>query len=116
LPAASPESQAASSTLDVPGRPRVLHVPGHTAGSCALHFEDRSALCTGDALVTHDPFTGHGGPRVMPSLANIDTAQAIRSLDHLKRARADAVLPGHGDPWKQGVEAAVAGARSASGA
>jgi glyoxylase-like metal-dependent hydrolase (beta-lactamase superfamily II) len=102
--------------LDVPGRPRVLHVPGHTAGSCALHFEDRSVLCTGDSLVTHDPFTGHDGPRVMPSLANIDTAQAIRSLDHLMLARADVLLPGHGDPWKQGVEAAVAGARSASGA
>jgi glyoxylase-like metal-dependent hydrolase (beta-lactamase superfamily II) len=52
----------------------------------------------------------------MPSLANSDTAQAIRSLDHLSLARAEVVLPGHGDPWKQGVEAAVAGARSASGA
>jgi glyoxylase-like metal-dependent hydrolase (beta-lactamase superfamily II) len=102
--------------LDVPGRPRVLHVPGHTAGSCALHFEDRSVLCTGDSLITHDPFTGSNGPRVMPSIANIDTAEAVRSLDHLTLARAEVLLPGHGDPWKQGVAAAVSAARSASAA
>lgn len=99
--------------LDVPGRPRVLHAPGHTAGSCALLFEDRSVLCTGDSLVTHDPFTGRNGPRVMPSVVNLDTAQAVRSLDHLTVAHAEVVLPGHGDPWKHGVEAAVASARSA---
>ena len=26
-------------TLDVPGRPRVVHAPGHTEGSCAILFE-----------------------------------------------------------------------------
>ena len=72
-------------------------------------------LCTGDSLVTHDPFTGRDGPRVMPSVANVDTAQAIRSLDHLTLARAEVVLPGHGNPWKQGVEAAVASAKGAAG-
>jgi glyoxylase-like metal-dependent hydrolase (beta-lactamase superfamily II) len=100
--------------LEVPGRPRVLHVPGHTAGSCALLFEERSVLCTGDSLVTRDPFTGRHGPRTMPSVVNIDTAQAVRSLDHLRVAHADVVLPGHGDPWKQGVEAAVASAKNAA--
>jgi glyoxylase-like metal-dependent hydrolase (beta-lactamase superfamily II) len=100
--------------LDVPGRPRVLHVPGHTAGSCALFFEERSVLCTGDSLVTHDPFTGRHGPRTMPSVVNIDTAMAVRSLDHLQVAHADVLLPGHGDPWKQGVEAAVASAKRAA--
>jgi glyoxylase-like metal-dependent hydrolase (beta-lactamase superfamily II) len=102
--------------LDVPGRPRVLHVPGHTAGSCALFFEDRSVLCTGDSLVTHDPFTGRQGPRLMPSAVNADTALARQSLDHLQVARAHVLLPGHGDPWKQGVDTAVASARSASSA
>ncbi len=102
--------------LDVPGRPRVLHVPGHTNGSCALFFEDRSVLCTGDSLVTHDPFTGRNGPRVMQSVVNVDTALAVKSLAHLALARADLLLPGHGEPWKQGVEAAVAGAQAASGA
>ena len=37
--------------LDVPGSPRVVHAPGHTAGSCALFLEDRSLLFSGDALV-----------------------------------------------------------------
>ncbi len=101
-------------SLDVPGRPRVLHVPGHTAGSCALLFEERSVLCTGDLLVTHDPFTGRHGPRTMPSMVNIDTAMAVRSLDYLKVARADVLLPGHGDPWKRGVEAAVESAKQAA--
>jgi glyoxylase-like metal-dependent hydrolase (beta-lactamase superfamily II) len=100
--------------LDVPGRPRVLHAPGHTVGSCALFFEERSVLCTGDSLVTHDPFTGRNGPRVMPSVANLDTAMALRSLDHLAVARAEVLLPGHGGPWKQGVAAAVAAAHSAA--
>jgi glyoxylase-like metal-dependent hydrolase (beta-lactamase superfamily II) len=100
--------------LDVPGRPRVLHIPGHTAGSCALLFEDRSVLCTGDSLVTHDVLTGHNGPRLMPSLLNMDSAMALQSLDHLAVARADLLLPGHGEPWKLGVEAAVAAARSAA--
>ncbi len=100
--------------LDVPGRPRVLHLPGHTAGSCALFFEEQSVLCSGDSLVTHDPMTGHNGPRIMPSVLNMDSAMALRSLDHLEVARADVILPGHGDPWKLGVEAAVAAARSAA--
>src|SRR5262245_16251839 len=28
-------------TLDVPGAPRIIHVPGHTPGSAAIFFEDR---------------------------------------------------------------------------
>jgi glyoxylase-like metal-dependent hydrolase (beta-lactamase superfamily II) len=98
--------------LDVPGRPRVLHLPGHTAGSCALFFEERSVLCTGDSLVTHDPMTGHNGPRIMPSVLNMNSAMALQSLAHLEVARAEVLLPGHGDPWKLGVQAAVACARS----
>ena len=39
----------------LPGRPTLVPVPGHTAGSVALWFADRDALITGDALVTLDP-------------------------------------------------------------
>jgi glyoxylase-like metal-dependent hydrolase (beta-lactamase superfamily II) len=36
-------------TLDVPGSPRVVLVPGHTPGSAALHVADRGVLFVGDA-------------------------------------------------------------------
>src|SRR3954453_4200546 len=47
--------------LDVPGSPRVLHAPGHTAGHCALSLEDQSLLFSGDALVTLDMTRGRTG-------------------------------------------------------
>lgn len=99
--------------LDVPGRPRVIHAPGHTAGCCALLLEDRRLLFTGDTMVTHNPLTGRPGPQVMPSGFNADTPAALRSLDLLAGAPADTVLPGHGDPWRDGVAAAVDAARRA---
>jgi glyoxylase-like metal-dependent hydrolase (beta-lactamase superfamily II) len=86
--------------LDVPGRPRVLHVPGHTAGMSAVYAEDRRALMTGDALVTRNPLTGHRGPQIMPSGLNRDSQQALRSLDVLAAVPAQIVLPGHGEPWE----------------
>jgi glyoxylase-like metal-dependent hydrolase (beta-lactamase superfamily II) len=85
--------------LDVPGRPRVLHVPGHTAGMSAVYAEDRRALMSGDALVTRNPLTGHRGPQIMPSGLNSDSQQALRSLDVLAAVPAEIVLPGHGEPW-----------------
>jgi glyoxylase-like metal-dependent hydrolase (beta-lactamase superfamily II) len=100
-------------TIDVPGKPRVLHVPGHTAGSSAVWFEDRSALCTGDALVTRNVMTGRIGAQVMPAALNQSSAQALTSLDRIADTRADVVLPGHGEPWAEGVEAAVLAARRA---
>ncbi|MBA2529578.1 MAG: MBL fold metallo-hydrolase [Euzebyales bacterium] len=93
--------------LDVPGRPRVVHTPGHTRGSCALHLPDRGALVTGDALVTFDPYTRGRGPRLLLDGVNEDPPQARRSLDRLAGIDADVVLPGHGEPWHGGVSAAV---------
>ena len=51
--------------LDVPGSPRVVHAPGHTAGSCALFLEDHSILFSGDALVTLDMTHGRTGPQII---------------------------------------------------
>ena len=53
-PVAALDKLADGEVLDVPGSPRVVHAPGHTAGSCALFVEDRSLLFSGDALVTID--------------------------------------------------------------
>ena len=99
--------------IDVPGRPRAVHVPGHTPGSSSLFFEGANALLTGDALVFRNPLTGRTGPQAPPSGLNQDTDQAFRSLEVLERIPAQIVLSGHGDPWKQGAAEAVRLARAA---
>jgi len=102
-----------SEVLDLPGRPRVVHVPGHTAGSCAMWFEGRRAVMTGDALATRNPLTGRTGPQIGPDGLNRDSEQALRSLDALAPLAADLVLPGHGDPWTDGIAEAVRRAKLA---
>jgi glyoxylase-like metal-dependent hydrolase (beta-lactamase superfamily II) len=100
-------------TLDLPGRPRVVHAPGHTPGSAAVLLERQRVLLTGDALATWNPLTGRPGPQVMPSGLNRDTPQAIRSLDVLDGLPAEVLLPGHGEPWTGGAAEAVRQARAA---
>src|SRR5918999_4309124 len=97
--------------VDVPGSPRVIHAPGHTAGSCALYLEERSLLFSGDALVTLDCVRGRTGPQIIrgPFAENPD--RALESLDLLAATGAETVLPGHGEPWRQGVKSAVEIAR-----
>lgn len=43
---------------DVPGRPRVIHVPGHSEGMSALHVPSRDTVFLGDAFVTLDMHSG----------------------------------------------------------
>jgi glyoxylase-like metal-dependent hydrolase (beta-lactamase superfamily II) len=100
-------------TIDVPGSPRAVHVPGHTPGNCAIFAEKYSALMTGDALCTWNAYTGRTGPQIMPSALNMDSAQAIASLDNLRGLAADVILPGHGDPWTLGVAEALHRAKAA---
>jgi glyoxylase-like metal-dependent hydrolase (beta-lactamase superfamily II) len=97
--------------LDVPGAPRVIHAPGHTAGSCALFLEDRSLLFSGDALVTLDMTRGRTGPRIIRGPHTEDAELALQSLEALAATKAETVLPGHGEPWPNGVTSAVAIAR-----
>lgn len=102
-------------TLDVPGSPRVILVPGHTPGSAALHLADRGVLFVGDALATVAVTTGISGPQIAPFTA--DATEALASLDRL-RALPDAglVLPGHGEPWADGIAAAVDRVRESAAA
>lgn len=102
--------------LPVPGAPRVVHVPGHTAGSCALLLEARGVLFTGDALVTHDVYSGRRGPRLSARASNADSGQAMASLGALGALRARTLLPGHGDPWQGDPADAVELARVAGAA
>ncbi|WP_227497263.1 MBL fold metallo-hydrolase [Planctomonas psychrotolerans] len=100
-------------TVDIPGRPHVVFSPGHTFGHSALFFPDRDALLTGDALVTLNPYTGSRGPQIVSGAATADSAEALRSLRALADTEAGTVLPGHGEPWRGGIEAAVAMAEDA---
>ena len=102
---------AAGAPAPVPGRPHVIHTPGHTDGHVILHLPDRDAVISADALVTLDPYTGRTGPQIVASAATKDTAQAMASLDAIASTGARTVLPGHGGPWQGGAEAAVAHAR-----
>jgi glyoxylase-like metal-dependent hydrolase (beta-lactamase superfamily II) len=96
-------------TLDVPGAPRVIAVPGHSPGSAALHVPSRNTLFVGDALATYAVTTGASGAQLAPFSS--DPGQALASLDRLRDLEAGWVLPGHGEPWTAGMEAAVAEVR-----
>lgn len=102
--------------LPVPGAPRVVHVPGHTSGSSALLLEARGVVFTGDALVTHDCYSGRRGPRLLSRVSNEDSAQALASLDALEKLKARVVLPGHGEAFNGVIADAVAAARAAGAA
>jgi glyoxylase-like metal-dependent hydrolase (beta-lactamase superfamily II) len=102
--------------LPVPGAPHVVFTPGHTLGHCALHLPDRDAVIAGDALVTLDPYTARRGPRLVARAATVDSERNMASLDALLQTRAGTVLPGHGEPWTDGVESAVSRAREAGAA
>lgn len=99
-------------TLDVPGRPRVIHTPGHTDGSCCLLLEDRKLVFTGDAMVTLSLTTGARGPRIPPGSFNQDSPKSLESLGNLVGTGAELILPGHGEPWRGDVAEAVRQARA----
>jgi glyoxylase-like metal-dependent hydrolase (beta-lactamase superfamily II) len=109
------ESFRHGDVLDVPGSPRVIHTPGHTAGHCALLFTGHNALLVGDAMCTWNPLTGHSGAQLMPSAFNVSTKTCLESLAALDDVHADVLLPGHGEPWRGGVAEALELARRLAG-
>jgi glyoxylase-like metal-dependent hydrolase (beta-lactamase superfamily II) len=103
-------------TLPVPGAPRVIFTPGHTLGHCALHLPDRDAVIAGDAVVMLDPYTGRRGPRLVARAATVDAERNLASIGAIAATGVRTVLTGHGPPWTDGAEAAVARAREAGSA
>ena len=93
-------------TLDVPGSPRVIHVPGHTAGSAALHLPSRNVIFVGDAFVTLNVMSGSTGPQLFPNF-NADNRQALASLARFDPIEARYILPGHGEAWIGGMADAL---------
>ncbi len=92
-------------TLDVPGAPRVIALPGHTPGSVAFHVPAVDALFMGDAMTTRSVTTGRVGPALGPF--TVDPALARASLAALEGLTPRWVLPGHGDPWSGGLPEAL---------
>jgi glyoxylase-like metal-dependent hydrolase (beta-lactamase superfamily II) len=101
-------------TLEVPGSPRVILLPGHTPGSAALHFPTLDALFIGDAIATHSVTTGVDAPRIAPFTA--DPVEALASLHRLDELEAAYVLPGHGQAWTSGLGEALRQVRAAAAA
>ena len=99
--------------LDVPGSPRIIHVPGHTPGSVAVHVPAVDALFLGDTMTTRNVLTGATGPK--PAPFTLQPGQALASLDRIEGVDATWVLPGHGPAWDGGVTEAVRLIRQAAG-
>lgn len=114
VPVAEASSFTDEEVLDVPGRPRVIHMPGHTAGNAALSLEDREVLMVGDALVTLDLVTGESGPQPYPRFGNDDHEQSLASLQKIEPVKARWILPGHGLPWEGSPQQAVKLARQSA--
>jgi glyoxylase-like metal-dependent hydrolase (beta-lactamase superfamily II) len=102
-------------TLDLPGAPRIIPMPGHSPGSVAYHVPAVDAVFVGDALTT-GPHILTGAPGPQPAPFTDDQAQALASLAKLEATGARWVLPGHGAPWAGGVAEAVRRVRAAAGA
>lgn len=101
-------------TLDLPGAPRIIHMPGHTPGSVAVDVPAVDALFVGDAMTTRHVLTGERGPR--PAPFTLEPRTALASLAKLEAVSATWVLPGHGPPWRGGVAEAIRQIRAVAAA
>jgi glyoxylase-like metal-dependent hydrolase (beta-lactamase superfamily II) len=99
--------------LDVPGRPRVVHTPGHTTGHTCFWMESSRTLAVGDLLCTRNPLTGGRGPQLLPQAFNLSTPTMLDSLARIEHLDAATIVFGHGDPWTDGAAEAVRLARAA---
>lgn len=99
-------------TLDLPGAPRVISMPGHSPGSVAFFFPAARAVFVGDALTTRHVLTGRTGPG--PAPFTDEPEQALASLDRIADLDAEWILPGHGPAFHGTPSAAVAAVRAAA--
>ena len=81
------------------GGAAVVHVPGHSPGSIALHLPSERLLICGDTI-------SHRGGRLgpPPKLFTADMDQAIASLRRMAQLEFDVLCPGHGAPIVGGAD------------
>jgi hydroxyacylglutathione hydrolase len=77
---------------------RILHTPGHTAGSICVYVKDQHTLFTGDTVLGHGRWAG---PQGLP-LIKTDLDTMITSLKRLKQLKISWLLPGHGKVVRDG--------------
>jgi glyoxylase-like metal-dependent hydrolase (beta-lactamase superfamily II) len=68
---------------------RVLHTPGHSPGSIALHIPRAHAIFTGDLWLHHAP-----GPTDLPGASRAAIVDSLARIVELPDATT--VYPGHG--------------------
>jgi glyoxylase-like metal-dependent hydrolase (beta-lactamase superfamily II) len=71
---------------------QVVHMPGLTAGSIALHRE--GVVFTGDGMRCDR----HGRVLLPDAGLSLDPAAAVRSVERIRVLHPDPLLPGHGAP------------------
>ena len=88
--------------LEVLGGATVIHTPGHTPGSIALHLPTEGLLICGDAITRRG---NRLGPPPRPFTRDME--QAITSLRRLAELDFEVLCPGHGDPIVGGADEQV---------
>ncbi len=85
---------------------RVVHAPGHTAGSIAVHLPLHGVLFTGDTVASVE--------RVMLGVFTVDRAEAAATFRRLAALAPRTVCVGHGDPLTENAAAEMAAAANAA--
>ncbi|MFI8438696.1 MBL fold metallo-hydrolase [Streptomyces sp. NPDC079020] len=84
-------------TIEGWGEPvHVLHIPGHTPGSIALHLPSSGVLFPGDTIATAEG-------RAILGPFNVDREQAIASFKRLASLEVEALCVPHGEPVHHGA-------------
>ncbi|AWZ10222.1 MULTISPECIES: MBL fold metallo-hydrolase [unclassified Streptomyces] len=86
----------------------VVHSPGHTPGSIAVHLPAHGVLFTGDCVA--------GVGRVMLGVFNVDRAEAVASFRRLAGLSPSVACFGHGDPLTEDTAATLRSAAKATDA
>lgn len=89
-------------TLAFAGGAHVLHVPGHTPGSIALHIPDLDLVLTGDSVAE---FNG----QVVLGVFNVDRHETALSAHKIASTGASAAGFGHGEPVLSNAGARIKG-------
>ncbi len=75
---------------------KVLHTPGHSAGSMCLYLEEQSIIFTGDTLFSGGSFGRVDFPTGNPK-------ELVESLKRLSEINFNIALPGHMSPIRSGA-------------